>query len=94
MDSALQGKPSVADLGDIDVEAVVELGRTTLSLRQARALQVGDSITVDRLAGEAMRVTLNGHPFAEGEIVSITDLMCVRLTRLEDPVETRQEVAP
>ncbi|HJP29192.1 MAG: FliM/FliN family flagellar motor switch protein [Candidatus Latescibacteria bacterium] len=88
--SVVRGKPTVADLGDIELEAVVELGRETMPLRQARDLQVGDAIRVQRLAGEAMKLTLNGHPFGEGEIVVTQDQLFLRLTRLEPPVEARQ----
>ena len=90
--TAIPGRASIADLGEIELEAVVEMGRTRMSLRQARQLRVGDSIAVDRLAGEAMALTLNGHRFGEGEIVVNREQLFLRLTRLQPTVEaSRQE---
>lgn len=90
--SALPGRASIADLGQIELEAVVELGRATMPLRQARQLQVGDAIALEKLAGEAMALTLNGHRFGEGEIVVTQEKLFLRLTRLEPAVEvSRQE---
>ena len=49
-----------------------------------RRLQAFDVIEVDKLAGEAFDVLVNRRRFAEGEVVVVTDLMAVRLTRLHD----------
>lgn len=89
MHSAIPGKPSLADLGDVEIEAIVELGRTQMPLRAARALKTGDVIRLDRLAGEAVRVYLNGHPFADSETVCATNILCTRLTHLLPPPEAR-----
>lgn len=89
MDAVIRGRPSVADLGDVELEAAVELGRTVLPLRQAGALKVGDVITLRKLAGEPVEVWVNGHRFGEGEIVCVGELMCCRFTRLEEPPEAR-----
>lgn len=91
MHTAIAGKPTLADLGDVEIEVVVELGRRRMTLREARTLTAGDVITIDRLAGEAVQVSLNGHPFAEGETVSATEILCARLTYLLPPPEARAD---
>jgi len=89
--TAIPGKPALADLGDVEIEVVVELGRRRMTLREARTLAAGEVITIDRLAGEAVQVRLNGHPFAEGETVSANEILCARLTHLLPPPEARDE---
>ena len=77
-------------LGDMEVEAVVEMDRKKMKLSQARRLQSGDVIELDKLAGEAFDVSINGAAFAKGEIVVVADRMACRLTRMVEPV--REEV--
>lgn len=71
-----------AHLGDVLFELSLELGRKELSLREAAQLRVGDIFELDKLAGEAFEIRANDHPFAEGEVVVLTDLMACRITRL------------
>ena len=71
-----------ADLGNVEAEVVVELGRKEITLRELRQLKEQDFVELDKLAGEAFTVLVNQRPFAEGEIVVVTDIMAVRLTRL------------
>lgn len=72
------------DLDNVSIDISVELGRREISIDEARRLKEQDVIDFNKLAGEAFDVLLNGRVFAEGEIVVVTDLMAVRLTRLID----------
>ena len=76
------GENSYAHLGDVTVEIDCELGRRVMSLEDAASLREGDVIELDKLAGEPFDIRVNGQRFAEGEIVVLTDLMAVRVTRL------------
>ncbi len=89
-DAVLRGKADVDHLADIEVVATVEVGRTTMPLKEAMQLQVGDSIVLPKLAGEAFEVRMNGQLFGHGEIVVITDMMACRFTGLEQPVEAKE----
>ena len=91
IDTALRGKTELSDLHDIELEAVVEVGRTTMPLKHAMQLKVGDVIALPKLAGECYSVTLNGHPFGEGEIVVVQDILACRLTRMTDAIDMREE---
>jgi flagellar motor switch protein FliN/FliY len=69
-------------LNNVYVDISVELGRKEITIDQARGIQEQDTIEFDKLASEAFDVLINGRAFAEGEIVVVTDLMAIRITRL------------
>ena len=73
---------AAATLRNVEADVVVELGRTEITLRGLRQIKKEDIVELDKLAGEAFTVLVNQRPFAEGEIVVVTDIMAVRLTRL------------
>ena len=84
-------QPDRASLGNVSVDVTVELARKEVTLGEARRLDKGDVIPFDKLAGEAFDILVNQRPFAEGEVVVVTDLMAVRITRL---IDRNFEVSP
>lgn len=80
-------RANLAHLGDIDVEAVVEMGRQKTTLDATRDLAPGSVIVLDRLAGEYFDVRLNGALLGHGEIVCIGDNLSCRITRMVHPKE-------
>jgi flagellar motor switch protein FliN/FliY len=54
-------------------------------------MKLQDVIDIDKLAGEALDILINKRPFAEGEIVVVTNLMAVRITRLIDRTPPDEE---
>ena len=91
--TAIKESAACADLGNVEVDVAVELGRKAITLREVRALREQDYIELDKLAGEAFEVRINGRPFAEGEIVVVWDIMALRITRMVDVPEI-QEAMP
>lgn len=89
-DTVLRGKAELADLGDVELDFTVEVGRTVLPLAHAMQLSRGDVIVLAKLAGERFQVRLNGHLFAGGETVVVNDILCCRLTKMEDPPEAKE----
>lgn len=89
-ESVLRGKAELADLGDVELDFVVEVGRTVLPMEHVTQMRKGDTIVLGKLAGEAFEVRLNGHLFALGETVVINDIQACRLTRIEDPPEAKE----
>lgn len=81
---ARKGKPRMSRLNNVEVDITVELGRKEMSVRQLLALKQQDIIELDKLAGEAFEIRVNNRPFAEGEVVVVTDLMAVRITKMMD----------
>jgi flagellar motor switch protein FliN/FliY len=75
---------NLAHLQDAEIECVFELGRTVIELRAAKALKVGDLVTMDRKVGEPHELRLNGVVFAYGEVVVMQDRMVVRITSMTD----------
>ena len=75
-------------LNNVIVDISVELGTKEMTVRELTDLKEQDVVELDKLAGEAFNIRINGRRFAEGEVVVVTDLMAVRITRLHDfPIE-------
>ena len=71
-------------LNNVMVQISVELGRKHMKVNELLNLKEQDCIELDKLAGEAFDILINKRAFAEGEIVVVTDLMAVRITRLRE----------
>jgi flagellar motor switch protein FliN/FliY len=67
-------------LGDIPVQATVELGKTELSLKEILELSEGSIIELNRLAGEPLDLKVGGQLIAQGEVVAIDDYYGLRIT--------------
>ncbi len=89
---ASTAKPRHGRLNNVYVDIIVELGRREMSVRDLTQLKEGEVIDLSKLAGEPFDILVNDRPFAEGEIVVVTDLMAVRITHLiERPVPSEEE---
>lgn len=78
----INGLGPLALLQDIDMEITVELGRTTMPIRDLLALQPGMVVEIDRVAGAPIDVLVNGHRFACGEVVVIDEEFGLRITEI------------
>ena len=67
---------------DIPLEISVELGRTTMTLKQVLDLGLGSLIELEKLTGEPVDILVNGKAVAEGEVVVIGENFGVRVTRI------------
>lgn len=83
--SPINERSNLRYLGDLAVEAVVELGRLRLPLSRVRELRPGEVLRLEVLAGEAQVIRLNGVPFAQGESVVVNERKGIRLTRMAKP---------
>lgn len=70
---------------DINLKISVELGRTTMTIREVLNLGPGTVIELDRLAGEPVDISINGKPIAKGEVVVIGDMFGVRVIDIISP---------
>ena len=77
-------KRNLARLGNVELDVAVELGRKEIILQELREIKKDDDIAFSKLAGEAFDILINDRVFAEGEVVVVTDMMAVRVTRLVD----------
>ena len=77
---------------DIPVQLTVELGRTTISIRNLLQLAHGSVVELDGLAGEPMDVLVNGTLIAQGEVVVVNDKFGIRLTDIITPQERMRKL--
>jgi len=69
-------------LMDIALELSVELGRSTVPVRDVLRFAQGSIIELNKLAGEPVDVLVNGKLIARGEVVVVDDSFGVRLTEI------------
>ncbi len=74
---------------DIPVTLSVEIGQTSITIRELLQLNQGSVVELDRLAGEPLDVLVNGTLVAHGEVVVVNDKFGIRLT---DVISARERV--
>jgi len=80
-DKSRGGAPrSIEVLGDVTVRLAMQLGKSTLFVRDVMGLRNGSIVELDKLAGEPIDIYLNDVFFAKGEVVVIGDALAVRIT--------------
>jgi len=67
-------------LQNVDLQVTVELGRTTMPVRELLNLRAGSIVELDRQAGSLVDVMVNGTLLARGEVVVVDDDLAVRIT--------------
>ena len=72
---------------DIPVTISMEVGRTNISIRNLLQLNQGSVVELDRVAGEALDVLINGTLIAHGEVVVVNDKFGIRLTDVISQIE-------
>ena len=72
-------------LQDVDVKLTVEIGSTSLTLRELLALSETSVIELDRQSNELLDVLVNGTLIGRGEVVMVGDRFGVRMTELVSP---------
>jgi flagellar motor switch protein FliN len=77
---------------DVTLEVTVELGRTRRRIRDVLSLGPGSIVEIDKLAGEAVDVLVNGKLVAKGEVVIIDDNYGVRINDIISPAERVQSL--
>ena len=69
-------------LMDIKLEVSIELGRTTMLVRDILELGPGSVVELDKMAGESVDLLINNKKLAEGEVVVVDENFGVRITHL------------
>lgn len=72
---------------DVPVTISMEIGRTSINIRNLLQLNQGSIVELDRLAGEPLDVLVNGTLIARGEVVVINEKFGIRLTDVISPAE-------
>jgi len=76
----LKNKINADVLQNIPVTISVEVGRTSLKIRDLMRLTQGSVVELDRLAGEPLDLLVNNTLVAQGEVVLVNERYGVRLT--------------
>ena len=87
--SSEDGKASIDPdiLQNIPVTISVEVGRTSLKIKDLMRLTQGSVVELERLAGEPLDLFVNSTLVAQGEVVLVNDRYGVRLTSVVPAAE-------
>ena len=77
---------------NVDVNLSLEVGRTSITVRNLLQLNQGSVVELDRLAGEPLDVLINGTLIARGEVVVVNEKYGIRLTDVISPAERIRRV--
>jgi flagellar motor switch protein FliN/FliY len=83
-DSQILNRSSINSdvLNNIPITVSVEVGRTSLKIKDLMRLTQGSIVELDRLAGEPLDLLVNNTLVAQGEVVLVNDRYGVRLTQV------------
>ncbi|BFM16551.1 flagellar motor switch protein FliN [Maricurvus nonylphenolicus] len=82
-----EDNPDLDVILDIPVTISMEVGATSISIRNLLQLNQGSVIELDRLAGEPLDVLVNGTLIAHGEVVVVNEKFGIRMTDVISPSE-------
>lgn len=73
---------TIEDLGDVDLDVSIELGRTEILIEEILKLREGAVVTLDKLAGDPVDILANGKLVGRGELLVIDGKFGVRLSEV------------
>ena len=82
IDSDNKPKINSEVLETISVTISVEVGRSSIKIRDLLRLTQGSVVELDRIAGEPLDLLVNNTVVAQGEIVLVNDRYGIRLTKV------------
>ena len=78
----LMQQENIGLIMDVPLEVTVELGRTNKTIKEILDFSPGTIIELNKLAGEAIDLLVNGKYVAKGEVVVIEDNFGIRITEI------------
>ena len=81
-DGASPSDPDLSRLSDIPMELSVEIGRTHMTVGETLDLRVGSVVALERQAGEAADLLVNGTAIARGEVIVMDERYGLRVTEI------------
>ena len=79
--------PELAFIRDIPMRVSVELGRTSIVVKDLLRIKINQIVEVDKMVGEPLEIRINNQLVARGEVVVINDKFGIRLTDIINPLE-------
>lgn len=86
-DISVEGSQNLDLILDVALNVSVELGRTQKTVKEILDFSTGSIIELNKLAGEAVDLMINGKLFAKGEVVVIDENFGVRILDIVSPIE-------
>lgn len=77
---------------DVPVTLSMEVGSTSISIRNLLQLTQGSVIELDRLAGETLDIKANGTLIAHGEVVVVNEKFGIRVLDVVTPEERIRKI--
>ena len=74
-------------LGDVDMQVMIELGRTQMLVEDVLKLGHDSVVELDKLAGDPVDVYVNRRLVARGEVLVLNDNFCVRIGEIVADLE-------
>ena len=78
----LQAGTSYSQVSDIGVDFISELGRTTISIKELLALEIGSVIDLQKPAGESVELYINNCIFGKGEVMVYEKNLAIRINEI------------
>jgi flagellar motor switch protein FliN len=86
----LNSSRDIDAIQDVPVELSVEVGRKQIAILDVMQFAEGAVLELDGLAGEPLRLFVNGHLIAQGEVVVVNEKFGIRLTDILSEAERRR----
>ncbi|MCC7145070.1 MAG: flagellar motor switch protein FliN [Phycisphaeraceae bacterium] len=80
-------------LGDVELQVMVELGRTEMIVEDVLKLSGGSVVELDKLAGDPVDVYVNNRLVARGEVLVLNDNFCIRISEIVADLEEQATAA-
>ncbi len=94
---ATKAPPATASLDliiDIPLQVAVEVGRARMTIQDLLQFGAGSVVELEKLAGDALDIYINGKQVARGEAVIINEKFGVRITEIISPMDRVRGLAP
>ncbi|WP_217184111.1 FliM/FliN family flagellar motor switch protein [Streptomyces sp. AC495_CC817] len=85
--SASAGPQRLSRIAGVEMELVVEIGRTRMPVRDVLTLEPGRVVDLDRAAGSPADIRLNGRLIGHGTVVVADGDFAIRVERILDGAE-------
>ena len=86
-EQAIEGNINQDVIRAIPITLAIEVGTTTLKLKDLLRLSQGSVLELDRGVGELMDVKINDNVIAKGEIVTVGDKLGISVVEIVAPLE-------
>ena len=81
----VRNAPTLELLRDVEVEITLEIGRKRMRIGDLLKLGAGQTLELDKAAGEPLEILVNGRVIGRGEAIVVGDRYALRITEIVAP---------